>query len=207
MDARAFLRGECRTGGLERCEGFIGRFGRRRTVTVFFISSGRVLSVMICELCGKTFNQGFRIRLEGGVVSACEVCSKLGEVVASVKPQAPKPKPKPVEALEPKPEPVASAVAEYDLVDDFGAKVKAAREKHGWTQEEMGKFVNEPHSLIHRIEHGRFEPTLEVARKLEHKLGVKLVEVRKEVEFRLPKPDGKDVTLGDMLVVRKRNKE
>jgi putative transcription factor len=159
---------------------------------------------MICELCGKSANEGFKIRLEGGVVSACPGCAKLGEVVAAVRPQS-KPKMQPAARMPDEPRETA-AEAEYELVDDYGAKLKSAREKHGWTQDDLGKMVNEPHSSIHRIELQKFEPPVEVVRKLEHKLGIRLLAVREEVEVPKAKQGSKEVTLGDLVVVRKRNK-
>ena len=165
---------------------------------------------MICELCGKPCNEGFRIKLEGSVVSACPSCASLGEHVSPIRP-APKPKPKPkAPARSPAMKEAALAEAkggvEFDLVDDFGAKVKAAREKRGWTQEDLGKLVNETHSLIHRIELGRFEPTEGLARLLESRLGVRLLAPHLEEDALAAKGDSKDVTLGDLVVMRRRNK-
>jgi len=127
---------------------------------------------MICELCGKNANEGFRVRLEGSVVSACEGCSKLGEVVSKVKVEAPKPKPKPKASLPEANRPEAPTEVEYELVEDYGTKVKAAREKRNLSQEDLGKILNEPHSLVHRIELGKYEPSPDMARKFERKLAL-----------------------------------
>jgi uncharacterized protein (TIGR00270 family) len=156
---------------------------------------------MICELCGKPVTEGFRVRVEGSVVTACGGCAGVGEVVQEVKP-AKAVKPKPILTQEAKPE--FKVEVEYDLVDDYGVRIRAAREKLGWTQDDLGKAVNETHSVIHRIEAGRFEPSTDVARRLEHRLGVKLLVPHEEVEAPQQKQESKDVTLGDMVVVRKR---
>ncbi|MFH0862120.1 MAG: multiprotein bridging factor aMBF1 [Candidatus Altiarchaeota archaeon] len=162
---------------------------------------------MICELCGKPGNEGFRIKLEGSVVSACPICASLGERVSQIRP-APKPKPKAPAASAPKPESVSEAKGklEFDLVDDFGAKVKAAREKRGWTQDDLGKMVNETHSLIHRIELGKFEPAEGLAHLLESRLGVRLLATHQEEDEPSSKGVSKEVTLGDLVVMRRRNK-
>jgi len=160
---------------------------------------------MICELCGKEANEGFRVRLEGSLVSACPMCAKMGEVVSPVRTRVDaKPKPK---AAAHEPVDLESEVGvEYDLADDFGARVKAAREKQGWTQEELGRMVNEPHSLIHRIELGRFEPPVDLARRLERRLGVRLLAPHMEYDEVKPKGEAGAVTLGDLVVVRKRSR-
>lgn len=163
---------------------------------------------MICELCGKTSNEGFRIRLEGSVVSACPACAALGEAISPIRQPRAKPKPK-AEAPKPPIEHVtveSKASAEFDLVDDYGAKIKSAREKHGWTQEDLGKMVNEPHSLIHRIELGKFEPPAGLSRILQSKLGIRLLNPHEELEQTSTKAGSKDVTLGDLVVIRRRNK-
>lgn len=161
---------------------------------------------MICELCGKSCKEGFRIKLEGSVVCACETCSSLGERVSIIK-EAPKPKPKaPSRIAFQEPEPSPKEKVEFELVDDFGLKVKAAREKRGLTQEDLGKMINEPHSLIHRIELGKFEPTEGLAHALESKLGVRLLAPHQEDELSSSKAESKEITLGDLVVVRRRNK-
>ncbi len=156
---------------------------------------------MICELCGKPAVGGYRIRLEGSVVSACSGCASLGERVEAVREAAAKPAKKPVAA--PKAE-EAAADAGYDVVEGFGGRVKSARERLKLSQKDLGRLINEPESVIHRVELERYEPAEELAHKLEHRLGVKLLVKHEEpLETRSP-GENKEITLGDMLVVRKR---
>jgi len=169
---------------------------------------------MICELCGKNFNRVFKIRLEGGLVSACEGCAKFGEVVAEIKPQIRAPKPAPQIASRPAPAAIPASKEEeatpelvYGLIEDFGSRIKAARERLKLTQEELGKVLNESHTVIHRMELGKLEPTEDMARKLERKLNVRLIVLQKDDDDSEVKPgQSKEVTLGDMIVVRKRGK-
>jgi putative transcription factor len=158
---------------------------------------------MICELCGRNTVEGFKVKLEGGVVTACRGCADLGEVVREVKPEETK-KPRPVRKTVEEPE--FKVDVEYDLIDDYGVKVKAARERLGLTQEELGRAVNETHSVVHRIELGRYEPSVEFARRLERRLGVKLLVPHMEAEVPRQITESGEVTLGDMVVVRKRGK-
>jgi putative transcription factor len=158
---------------------------------------------MICELCGKTVNEGFKVRIEGGLVSSCAGCAGHGEVVEAVRP-APKAKkaPQPSEAAKVQ----LDAPGELEVVEGFGARIKAAREKQGLTQEELGRMVNEPHSVIHRMEMGRMEPSVEAARRLEHRLGIRILAVHEEPQEEKAGGASKEITLGDMVVVRKRGK-
>lgn len=162
-------------------------------------------------MCGHDAAVGYRVRLEGGLVSACEACSGSGEIVSKVSVGAVKPKRKPeapktadviVDDV-----PESKARLEFDLVDDYGIKVKNAREKRDWTQDDLGKLVNETHSMIHRIELGKLEPTAHLARKLESKLGIRILSAHtEEVEPSKAKVAEKDLTLGDMIVMRKRTR-
>lgn len=156
---------------------------------------------MACELCGKPLTGGVRVKLEGSIVTACRGCATLGETIDEPRQEAPKRQAEP----KPKKKPERRAEPEYDVVEDSGSLVRRAREKSGLTQEELGKAVNEPHSLIHRIESGKLEPSLMVARKLEKKLKITLLKVQEEGDEVAPEKDKQELTLGDMVVVRKKS--
>jgi len=130
---------------------------------------------MQCEICGGYVEVGKRVRVEGAIVTACDRCAGYGEVVAVVR----KPKPR------------------------LRRRVEEGKEKPvNLKQEELAKKINEPASLIHRIESGRMEPTTEVARKLERVLRIKLIKKVEDVEFKETKAEKGGLTLGDLIVVR-----
>ena len=70
----------------------------------------------------------------------------------------------------------------------------------------MAKKISEPVSLLHRIESGNIRPNPAVARKLEKTLGVKLVAEAEETDFEDTGKAKDDFTLGDVIVVRKKDK-
>jgi putative transcription factor len=158
---------------------------------------------MICELCGSLEGKGFRVRLEGTVINACARCAAGKEVVGEV--EQPKPKKKPSLAA-PAVAESFDVVGENELVDEFGPKIKAARERIGLTQEELGKAINESHSVVHRMELGRYEPSEAMARKIERKLGIRILTKHQDVEVAAKAGGGKEVTLGDVVVLRKKGK-
>jgi len=51
-------------------------------------------------------------------------------------------------------------VASETRADQFGRKLKAARDKRGLTQEELGKLSGFSVSYIYRLENGNREPRL-----------------------------------------------
>ena len=162
-------------------------------------------SKMICEVCGRGSNSGKRIRLEGGIVLACDSCAKLGEVVGPAAPPSKKPVVQKTQATKPTIVEVDFKVArDLDLIEDYGRKIKAAREKLNLKQDDLGKLVNEPASFIHHIEIGHAEPSVDVARKLQAKLGVRLLVLHVEDDSEFKSAKGKELTLGDVIVVKKR---
>ncbi len=164
----------------------------------------------MCEVCGKFIESGLKVRVEGSVVMACRDCARVGEPVEEVSrggsvarglrgPRLPTAK---TESFD------IDAVESAELVEDFGTVIKKAREKRNLKQEDLGKLVNEPASFIHRIESERIRPKKEVARKLEKKLRVTLLVPKESLESSLPRAgDKKELTLGDLVVVKKKPRQ
>ncbi len=165
---------------------------------------------MICELCGRFVKDGNRIRIEGGTVLACSSCTGAGEVVCPV--GYPKKKKTFSIKAEPTPEqPPEEFVAEeeYELVDDYGRIVKNAREKLGLKQEEFAKRINEPASLVHKIESSRTPLSPSIGRKIERALNIRIYAKKEDSKSDLPNAVKKNsgvLTLGDVIVVKKRGK-
>jgi len=157
---------------------------------------------MICELCGRAFNGGKRVRIEGSIVVACDSCARLGEVVG---PATPIKKPA---MLQPKKPAVETLKVEttFDLIEGYGNIIKSAREKKNLKQEELGRLINEPASFIHHIETGQAEPSMDVAKKIQSKLGVRLLTPHVEDDEDVKNSSRKGMTLGDIVIVKKRKK-
>ena len=139
-------------------------------------------------MCGK---QGDTISaiVEGVILKVCDVCSKHGEVVR-VRPKEDFKREKKVEE---------SDVVEL-IVNDYSDKIKKAREKLNLKQEELAKSIAEKESVIQKMETGSFKPSINLARKLERFLKIKLVEQVEDepkVAFKSGKTEG--FTLGDFI--------
>ena len=148
-----------------------------------------------CELCGREL-QGlaYRIRLEGAELIVCPACARGKTIVGTINfsrtqlprqiKTAPKPK-KPVEV-------------EQTIVENYGDIIRNAREKMGLTRDMLAAMVGEKESIIRRIEAGQLEPTIELARKLEKVLKIKLVEEIIDYEMESGDLKNYDITLGDI---------
>ena len=141
---------------------------------------------MICEMCGKEVPTTHRIEVEGSILRVCESCRHFGKLLdplISPAPSistAPRPWNGPVGALQPRSRrtseerDVFSEVPEMDLATDWGRRIRVAREARNWTQEELGKRLNEKKSLVLKLESGGFRPPDDTIRKVESLLKIRL---------------------------------
>jgi len=94
---------------------------------------------------------------------------------------------------------------DYELIENFGEKVKKAREKIGWKQEDLAREIKEKESIIRKIETMEITPSLDIIKKLEKVLNIKLtVPLSKILETPPPPPRETSLTLGDAIVFKKK---
>lgn len=150
---------------------------------------------MRCELCGKETGLVSAV-VEGVQMQVCAPCGAFGKVLRRVAP------PRSAVPAKQKAEPVQVE----RLVEDFGQRIRVAREKRGLTQSDFAKLIQLKESLVHKLETGHFEPTIEQARKLEHTLGIALVETREESIMITPRKESASagLTIGDILKLKQK---
>jgi putative transcription factor len=154
---------------------------------------------LFCDICGKGPVRA-QILLEGARLLACASCMRGGKVLHRFE-DGEAPVARPVSAP-------SSVETSEEIAEDCGRIVKAAREKSGVPLAVVAERIREKESYLHAIELGRLMPTLEVARKLEKELGVRLVEKTQGVAG--PAAQGpksfSPPTLGDMIDTKKKGK-
>ncbi|MEM2214447.1 MAG: multiprotein bridging factor aMBF1 [Candidatus Nezhaarchaeales archaeon] len=152
---------------------------------------------MICELCGKPIiGKPIKSWIEGAQLTVCHRCSRYGSTVKPATQRAT------LQQL-PKRREVRTELENMVLVGNYNVLIRQARESMGLTQEDLARLIGEKESIIRRLESGRMTPTLELAKKLERLLKIKLYEeVRQEQE--VPRPQNFELTLGDVAVIRER---
>jgi len=167
---------------------------------------------MRCEVCGRRIiGPSYRAMIEGAKMLVCGNCVKLGSITWEAKSEPRLKKiarrlPSPV--LPPRKQPSLSDAENLELIDDFGAKVRQAREKMGLSHEDLGKKISEKVSVLRKIESGKMTPDNLLVEKLQHALRIKLL-----VPVSEPKVPSKALasrpaspTLADIAQVKK-NKE
>ena len=172
--------------------------------------------------------------VEKSVIVTCNGCSGYGEVVCDISHEIRKKTPKKEkEATEKEQKKVIEKespanlldllgrddrgwrrrTSHKELVDNYAVLIKNARESKKMKQKELARAINEPSSMIHRMESGHMKPSLDVAKKIQQKLGISLLELVETEEGSdiqnqdsgqgKMTPSGK-ITLGDMIVIKKR---
>jgi putative transcription factor len=164
-----------------------------------------------CEVCGRKIHaEPIRAIIEGAKLTVCVECSKHGKVI--VHEEADMPKKAALKTQTPLPvmqkKPAAPSVQiSTEVSEDYGNKIRAAREKLNLTHEELGKRINEKASLLRNLEAGKMTPNNQLATKLEHMLKIKLlVPISEEKVTTLPKAS-KELTLGDLIEMDKNSGE
>ena len=148
------------------------------------------MNAMNCEICGRNIERAFKVDVEGAIMQLCTECSSFGKII-----ERPKVVVKKVKKENKKEEFVDV------IVDDYYIKIKNARELRNLKQKDLANKMAIKESLIHKIESGNIELSLDLAKKFERFLKIKLVEKRKEENIKV-KADKNSFTIGDMLNIR-----
>ncbi len=91
---------------------------------------------------------------------------------------------------------------DLELVEDYGEIVRRARMDMGLSQEDLAQMINEKLTIVKKIESGEFRPSLDLARKLEKTLNIRILVPVEELEETSYSNMGKPstgISLGDLL--------
>ncbi|MEM4500080.1 MAG: multiprotein bridging factor aMBF1 [Candidatus Woesearchaeota archaeon] len=154
---------------------------------------------MICDICGKTIERGFWVLIEGSKLFVCEECKKFGSVLDV-------PQERIVKNVEKKKE-FNKEEIKIEPLENFHELIRKKREELKMTQKQFGMFLNEKEAFIHKLESGEIVPPLDVLRKIEKKLGIKLTKEIKAEIVQNPKSPEVTLTLGDLLAEKMKIKK
>ncbi len=133
--------------------------------------------------------------IEGTMMSVCKKCASFGVIVQPLQAQKPAAK---TSIILPKEQ-------EMDIVTpEFPSIVRKAREKKELTHQQLAQAIAEKETVIQKVEAGKLEPTLQLAKKLEQFLKVRLIIQEKVIAEK--KVDLKDanLTIGDLLSIKQK---
>ena len=146
---------------------------------------------MNCDMCGRQPQQ-YKVSVEGSTMLLCQACAKFGKVLG----RATQPAPEKVKAIE-KPEIFEVIVAELPKL--IRQKREALKENH----EEFAARLGIKTSILHKIEAGNFTPEMEIAKRFEKILGLKLITVEDTKTEAPVFKQAEGMTLGDFIKIKK----
>ena len=153
-------------------------------------------------MCGKETNLVIAI-IEGTEMQVCNQCAKFGKIIKKIEPEPKRKKTKKKDLKKI----IKEGKKEKELIQiinpDYGNIIKKKRESIGLKQEEFAKKINEKISLIHKVEIGKLEPSIALARKIERFLKIKLIEQYEEEHGKLTKVEVDKLTIGDLIRFKK----
>jgi len=161
---------------------------------------------MQCEICGSELrDRTFKITIDGGELNVCGKCSQYGTVAnkrtpvsRKMSPVAPRTAPRTT-----RPRKTGFEGLNDEFVDGYNQIIRDARQKRGWTQEELASKMKEKASLIKKIERGEITPDDSVRIKLERTLDIKLTERLGEADWSGGRLN-RGTTLGDIVTIKRK---
>ncbi len=143
-----------------------------------------------CELCGRQTKDVYIVSVEGVEMRTCPSCAKGKKVIAREEPAQKRPEQRAT----------SRPVAEEDkeLVDNYGAVIKKARESMKIPIKVLAEMLNEKEHMLLNIEEQRLKPTIKLTKKLEKALGIKLTD-EEHVEAKVRPGKNGAITVGDFM--------
>jgi len=166
-----------------------------------------------CPICdGKIWGKGQKVLIEGAKIIVCESCAQYGKKIPS-KPETStsfqkKTYTRKITGTNKKPIKKEENLLEtpYEIISNYATRIKNLRNEKNLTQEQFAKKLHEKESLIKRIEGGKVEPTIELAKKIEKLFNIQLFQQKDEpiVDYKhyLKKSTGS--SLGDIAFIKKK---
>ncbi|MGC8537736.1 MAG: multiprotein bridging factor aMBF1 [Candidatus Micrarchaeia archaeon] len=148
-----------------------------------------------CELCGNKTANIYIVDVEGVELRVCAKCAKGKHVISKVDTE---------EHSRPgrKPIPTSSTIKrqeEAEIIDDYGKVIREARERMKLPLNALAEMINEKETLLYRVENQKTLPTIELAKKLEKALGIKLERDASKAEDTRHGDRKESATLGEFM--------
>ncbi|MFW9950680.1 MAG: multiprotein bridging factor aMBF1 [Candidatus Thorarchaeota archaeon] len=166
-----------------------------------------------CQICGGLiWGKGVHVMLEGAKITVCQSCAQYGIKIQEKKTKLTsnqKIHKESVQKRKQQPD-YSKEFDKFEIVADFAKIINNIRNNLGLNQDKFAKKLNEKPSLLKRIESGKVEPTIQLAKKIEKVYGVKLIKEIESIEASfldskyIKKTSG--TSLGDIAFIKKKKK-
>ncbi len=153
-----------------------------------------------CDICGRP-QVSAQVLIEGAKLLVCVSCRRGGKVLQEFSDGQSPSAPMTISAP-------ASLDSGEEIVDNAGKLIKQASDRLRLPLPVLAERMREKESYLHGIESGHLSPSLDVARKLEKELSIRLIEKVQSSISPSPAASAKfsEPTLGDILTFEKNKK-
>lgn len=149
-----------------------------------------------CDICGRKTDTIYVVEVEGAVMNLCAGCARGKTPIRVIKSQQER-------------QPTAirrqSQEQEFEIVQDYGRRIRNARMAVGIPTKVLAERINEKESVLVRIENQKLLPDDRMIKKLERELNVRLTQEVKAEKSAPAHGPNEPLTLGD-LAIRKDKK-
>lgn len=167
---------------------------------------------MQCEMCGKDVPRTRRTIVERIEMQLCAECAKFGKDATPEARKSENLRQSVGDRLQQRQKRMGAKDAlekgEQELVSDYGQRIQRARQKKGWSREQLADKVGQPVPTIAKIESNDLHPSDRAVKNFEKELGITLMEtVEKDYIPRHGAAPSRGLTLGDLIKdAQKKNK-
>jgi putative transcription factor len=135
--------------------------------------------------------------VEGTELKVCVDCSRFGKLIKRVNPIQ-----QTHNKITAKPQKQQEPEIIEKIVEGYGHIIRSSREKLNLNQEDFAKKINEKVSIVHSLESEHHKPSIDLAKKLEKLLKIKLVEQEKLEKIDFPNKTKGSLTIGDIIKIK-----
>ena len=136
---------------------------------------------MNCDMCGQE-SKLVHITIENSILNVCNSCSQYGSRIKT-------------KIVNKQIDEIPETLTIFS--EDFGSKIRQARESKGLKQKELASKLAIKESLLHNIESEKHNPDDSLTKKIESFLNIKLTEKMKEGKISSEKSS--KLTIGDLI--------
>ena len=152
---------------------------------------------MRCEVCGDEIRgQPHRKIIEGGRLTVCGRCAGFGSGEWSPNMPTQRMRGGPPPPRRPRSE--VEATEGLELIDDYGATIRKARQKMRLNVEDFSRMIKEKESVVKKLEQEDLNPDRKLIRKLENALNVTLLEASTPTAVPVSRKASSGRTMGDI---------
>ncbi len=164
-----------------------------------------------CPICGSIiWGKGERVLLEGARITVCHNCAQHGIKIQKppTSSQAKKAYSYSKKKAPKRQVPKKDFIDDTEIIHDYAKKIRIKRNSLGLNQDQFAQKLNEKPSLLRRIEAGKVEPTIKLAKKIEDVYKIKILKKSDVIEANvqnnkyMKKTTG--TSLGDIAFIKKK---